>query len=216
MLARPLLLLLGSFIFDYCIVFHPLILSSNCISVSSRSYSPWHPRHKIQFHVIAGNTQVEPLNGSDIDLGDRWIQAALPRLSWVRSESFKQRQMDWSFDNRSNPPSRDIKLQVPEGVRKAPRSIHISCCSTAEHGLADIMEPGGVQSGSACACVSVNLFIWWWVKYALPLSKIMLIQVLWGTEAELIYKHEWFAFSYIWSLLHKSYMWIYHIKRLQL
>ena len=162
--------------------------------------------------MSVGNAQVEPLNGTDIDLWGSWIQAALLRLSWVWSESFKQRQMDWSFYNSSNPPLRGIKLQVPEGVRKAHRSIHISCCSTAGHGLADIMEPRGVQSGPACACVSMNLFIWWWVKYALPLSKIMLIQVLWGTEAELIFKHEWFPFSYIWSTLHKSYMWIYHIK----
>ncbi len=43
--------------------------------------------------------------------------------------------------NSRNPPMRGIILQVPERVKKAHRSIHISCYSSAEHGLVDIMEP---------------------------------------------------------------------------
>lgn len=47
-----------------------------------------------------------------------------------------------------------IILQVTERVNRAQRSIHISCCSSAEHGLVDITEPWGLPSG-VCGCVGL-------------------------------------------------------------
>lgn len=61
--------------------------------------------------------------------------------------------------------------------KKAQRSIHISCCSSAEHGLVDIMKPWGLQSCSVCV-----------YEIEESLSKMPLYE----EQCRWILEHEWF------------------------
>lgn len=49
-----------------------------------------------------------------------------------------------------NLPMRGIELQVSQRVKNAHKSIHISCCSGADHRLLDILEPWSSQCVFVC------------------------------------------------------------------
>lgn len=111
---------------------------------------------------------------------------------------FDQRVLDrdrWAdpATNSRNLPMRGITLQVPERVRKAHRSIHISCCArTLNKGLVDIMEPWGLQLRCVCVCQREFVLLMMSQECTTIIQHYANTSFMKKSKAAFIHEHEWF------------------------